>query len=79
MSGKHYEEKLLQSIQQANALTLFRMTFFRALHGWEGAKKAPPPPNLSHISYNDETLHSYTLPKKDPKMYDPRDTPLEFC
>ena len=23
--------------------------------------------NLSHISYNDETWHSYTLPKEDPK------------
>ena len=22
---------------------------------------------LSHISYNDETWHSYTLPKEDPK------------
>ena len=25
-----------------------------------------PPEDLSHISYNDETWHSYTLPK-DPK------------
>ena len=23
--------------------------------------------NLSHISYSDETWHSYTLPKEDPK------------
>ena len=28
-------------------------------------KKAPPPQNLSHISYNDETWHRYTLPKED--------------
>ena len=27
------------------------------------------PKNPSHISYNDETWHSYTLPKKDPKKY----------
>ena len=49
-------------------LTLFRMGFFGAAHGWS----SPPPPkkNLSHISYNDETWHSYTsytLPKNDPK------------
>ena len=43
MSGKHYEEKLLQSIQQANALTLFKMAFFRVVHGWGGGKKRPPP------------------------------------
>ena len=29
--------------------------------------KAPSLLNLSHISYNDETWHSYTLPKEDPK------------
>ena len=40
---------------------------FGAAHGW-GAKRPPPFPKiLSHISYNDETWHSYTLPKKDPK------------
>ena len=27
----------------------------------------PPSKNLSYISYNDETWHSYTLPKEDPK------------
>ena len=35
----------------------------------EGAKKAPRPLNLSHISSNDETWHIYTLPKEDPKKY----------
>ena len=38
------------------------MGFFGAAHG-RGAK------NLSHISYNDETWHSYTLPKESPKKY----------
>ena len=33
--------------------------------GW-GVQKCPAL-NLSHISYNDETLHSYTLAKEDPK------------
>ena len=37
-------------------LTLFRMGIFGAAHR-----------NLSHISYNDETWHGYTLPKEDPK------------
>ena len=49
-------------------LTIFRMGFFGAAHGWvEGAKKAPTAKNLSHISYNDETWHSYILPPKNPK------------
>ena len=45
------------------------MGIFGDAHGWEGVKKAPRPPsqNLSHIFYNDETWHSYTLPKGDPK------------
>ena len=37
-------------------LTLFRMGFY-----------GPPLPKICHISYNDETWHSYTLPKEDPK------------
>ena len=40
-------------------LTLFRMGFFRAAHGWGGA--------FLVSSYNDETWHRYTLPKEDPK------------
>ena len=59
-----------------------------------GGKKAPPPPpppppppqkgsppplqNMSHISCIDETWHSYTLPKEDPKIRKSRDTLLEF-
>ena len=51
-------------------LTLFRMGLFEAAHGWVRETKSPPPPphlskNLSHISDNDETWHSYTLPKED--------------
>ena len=42
-----------------------------------GAKRTPP--KICHTSYNDETWHSYTLPKEDPKIYESRDTPLEFC
>ena len=35
--------------------------------GGEGGQKGPPPQNLLHITYNDETWNSYALPKKDPK------------
>ena len=47
------------------------MGLFGAPHGvgdeGEGQKKALTSSNLSHISYNDETWHSCTLPKEDPK------------
>ena len=49
--------------------------------GGGGAKRAPPPENLSHISQNDETLPYIVIPypKKIQKIYESRDTPLEFC
>ena len=31
------------------------------------------------MSYNDETWHSHTLPREDPKNIESSDTPLEFC
>ena len=48
-------------------------TFFNSLqdglfggaHRWEGGGGANL--NLSHIAYNDETWHSYTLPMEDLK------------
>ena len=43
------------------------MGFFGAAHEWGVGQKDPPPYDLSQISCNDETLHSYTLPKEDPK------------
>ena len=49
-----------------NVLTLFWMGFSGLLPDRGGTKKVPSL-NLSYISYNDETWHSYTLPKKDPK------------
>ena len=54
-------------------LTLFRMGFFRAAHGWVngggggGGAKRPRSLKSARISCNDETWHSYTLPKEDPK------------
>ena len=35
---------------------------------------------MSHISYNGETCHSYTLPKESLKnIYESYDTHLDFC
>ena len=42
------------------------MVFFGAAHGWVGAF-LPPSLKPVTLSYNDETWHSYTLPKEDPK------------
>ena len=52
-------------------LTLFRMGFSGAVHGWGVAKKAPSLKCVTHIcvTYNDETWHSYTLSKEGPKKY----------
>ena len=52
------------------------MGIFVAANGKRGVKTGPPPKNLSHISYNDETWHCYTLPKEDLKIYKSRDTHL---
>ena len=45
------------------------MGFFGAVHGWagKGGGVEPKSRKLSHVSYNDESRHSYTLPKEDPK------------
>ena len=43
---------------------------FRGCSRWEGGGgglKAQTAKNLLHISHNDETWHSYTLPKENPK------------
>ena len=47
-------------------LTLFRIGLFRVAQESGGGKRTPLP-KIFHISYSDETLHSYTLPKEDPK------------
>ena len=40
------------------------MGLFGAAHGWGRRQNGF---TLSHISYTDETWHSYTLPEEDPK------------
>ena len=37
--------------------------------------KTPPSLKSSHITYNDETWHSYTLPKENPKIYESLEIP----
>ena len=41
-------------------------------------KRHSPPYNLPHISFSDENWHSYTLPKKDKKIYKSCHTILDF-
>ena len=49
------------------------MGLFGAAHGW-GAKA--PAKNVSDISYNNETWHTYTLPREDPKTRNHMTHPL---
>ena len=63
---------------ESNCLTLFRMGFFGAAHGW-GGQKGP----LPKICYTYPTMMKLgtviPYPKKIQKIYESRDTPLEFC
>ena len=68
--GEKYFFESIQHFNFVSLLTLFRMGIFGAAHrsggvGWGGGGLFAQ--NLSHISYNDETWHSYTLAKEDPK------------
>ena len=60
---------------KATLLTLFRMGYFGAAHGWGGG--------LSLISVTHPTWMKLgtVIPylKKIQKIYESRDTPLEFC
>ena len=62
-----------------SSLTLFRMGFFGAAHGWGGPKETPVPkmchtyPTMMKL----DTFIPYT--KKIQKIYESRDTPREFC
>ena len=61
-------------------LTLFRMDFFGAAHGWGGAKRFP---QLYKTCHTYPTMMKLGIvipyPKKIQKRYKSRDTPLEFC
>ena len=60
-------------------LTLFRMVFFGAAHGWRGGKKAPLPKicQINPTMIKLGTVIPYL--KKFQKLYESRETPLEFC
>ena len=61
------------------SLTLFRMGFFGAAHGWGGGKKGPLP-KICHTFPAVMKLGTVIpYPKKIQKIYELRDTPLAFC
>ena len=74
-SNPELERTLVNSVLKGKEfLTLISIGFFGVAHRRWGGAKSPPPPssppyNLSHISYNDKTWHSYTLPTKRSKKY----------
>ena len=61
-------------------LTLFRMGFFGAAHGWGGEIPPPPLPKTCH-TYPTMIKLGTVIPylKKTQKLYKSRDTSLEFC
>lgn len=48
------------------SLTQFRLGLLMGAYRWED-QKDPLPKIFSYISYNDKTMHSYIVPKKDKK------------
>ena len=60
-------------------LTLFRMGFFGAAHGWGGTKRASLP-KICH-TYPTTIKLGTAIPyrKKIQKLYESHDRPLEFC
>ena len=81
----YFENKLNDCIGKPKelwkALTLLRIGFFGAGHGWGGGggKKAPLP-KICH-TYPTMMKLGTVIPylKKIQKIYESRDTPLEFC
>ena len=56
------------------------MGFFGAAHGWGGEAKMPPIPKICHTYPTMTklgTVISYS--NQIQKIYESRDTPLEFC
>ena len=56
------------------------MDLFGAAHGWSGEAKRPPLPKICH-TYPKMMKFGTVVPylKKIQKLYESRDTPLEFC
>ena len=57
------------------------MGFFDAAHGWGGGgQKGPPLPKICHTYPTLMKLGTVIpYPKEIQKIYESRDTPLEFC
>ena len=74
-----FNESLVEEWLFFTFLTLFRMGFFGAAHGW-GGQKGPP---LLKICQTYPTMINLgtviPYPKKIQKMYESRDTSLKFC
>ena len=68
------QQSCMYMVIGCGTLTLFRMGFFGAAQGWGTGQKGRP--SLKSVT---QTWHSYTLFKKIQKIYESRDTPLEFC
>ena len=60
-------------------LTLFRMSLFWAAHWWGKGKKAPLPKICRKYSTITKLGTVIPYPKKVQKIYESRDTQLEFC
>ena len=59
-------------------LSLFRMGFLRAAYGW--GQKSSPLPKICHTYPTVMKLGTVIpYPEKIQKIYESRDTPLEFC
>ena len=75
---QHYHKKCLQKylhtllyrewFREEETLTLFRMDLLA------GHRKTI----MSHMSFSDETWHSYIFSKEDPQIHKPRDAPIGF-
>ena len=69
---------------KTSILTLFRMVFFGGCSqmgggGGGGGECKTALPKICYTSYKEETWHSYTLTKKDQKLYESSGIPLAFC
>ena len=66
---KFFLENFSEILKEANSRTLFGF-YDQPYSGWAfSGLLAPHRKYLSHISYIDETWHTYTLPKENPKKY----------
>ena len=73
------EDDNLNKHNAINSLTLFRMGFFGAAHGWRGGAKRSPLPKICHTYPTMMKLGSVIPLRKIQKIYESRDTTPVFC